>query len=106
MVIFFLYNHHLCNQLNNPAVGIWATLCLIYGFKRELYLRKHYSKIGSYNFTPSLNKLRSFTVVGTFLQQNIEFSELNYQISSSRSPHIVEDTILSTALLLNSNMKV
>lgn len=56
------------------------------GFKRELYLRKDYSKMDAYYFTPSWMKLQSFSVVGTFLQQNPEFSELNYQFSSSLAP--------------------
>uniref|UniRef100_A0A3Q7IVP5 MBD domain-containing protein n=1 Tax=Solanum lycopersicum TaxID=4081 RepID=A0A3Q7IVP5_SOLLC len=60
------------------------------GFKRELYRMKYNSKMDSYYFTPTWKKLRSFIVVGTFFQQN---------------PNI-DDTIPSTALLANPNMKV
>uniref|UniRef100_A0A3Q7JLV3 MBD domain-containing protein n=1 Tax=Solanum lycopersicum TaxID=4081 RepID=A0A3Q7JLV3_SOLLC len=105
----------------NPAMGIWAeefeeirstfvekpfsgnnkpngycdeTNDIAYdssGFKRELYLRKDYSVMDAYYLTPSWKKLRSFIVVGTF----IYFT----------SPTIIKDTIPSTALLANSNMR-
>uniref|UniRef100_A0A3Q7IVH4 MBD domain-containing protein n=1 Tax=Solanum lycopersicum TaxID=4081 RepID=A0A3Q7IVH4_SOLLC len=69
------------NVLNGPSSPKTPS-----GFKRELYLRKDYSKMDAYYFTPSWMKLQSFSVVGTFLQQNPEFSELNYQFSSSLAP--------------------
>uniref|UniRef100_A0A3Q7IVP6 Uncharacterized protein n=1 Tax=Solanum lycopersicum TaxID=4081 RepID=A0A3Q7IVP6_SOLLC len=87
----------LSKLATTPVVGIWGYCdepnCIAYdssGFKRELYLRKYYSIMDAYYFTFSLEKFRSFTIVGTFLHQN---------------PN-VEDTIPSTALLANSNMKV
>ncbi|XP_055821899.1 methyl-CpG-binding domain-containing protein 4-like [Solanum dulcamara] len=75
------------------------------GFKRELYLRRDYSKMDAYYFTPSGKKLRSFTEVGAFLQQNSEYSEIKASDFSFTSPKIMDDTIPSTPLLSNSNKK-
>uniref|UniRef100_A0A3Q7IVZ5 MBD domain-containing protein n=1 Tax=Solanum lycopersicum TaxID=4081 RepID=A0A3Q7IVZ5_SOLLC len=80
----------------NPPVGIWVGLCDEPNdinpseFKRELYLRKDYSKMGAYYFTPTWKKLRSFLVLGFIFT----------------SSAIMEDNISSTALFANSNMKV
>ncbi|KAL3367588.1 hypothetical protein AABB24_012031 [Solanum stoloniferum] len=75
------------------------------GFKRELYLRRDYSKMDPYYFTPSGKKLRSFTEVTTFLQQNPEFSDVKPSDFSFTSPKVMIDTIPSTALLANSHKK-
>ncbi|XP_059300924.1 methyl-CpG-binding domain-containing protein 4-like [Lycium barbarum] len=63
------------------------------GFKRELCLRSDYSKMDVYYITPSGKKLRSTNEVGTFLQQNPEFSDLSTKNFSFKSPKIMDDTI-------------
>ncbi|KAG5570255.1 hypothetical protein H5410_060021 [Solanum commersonii] len=60
----------------------------------------------AYYFTPSWKKLRSFTQLDTFLQQHLEFNEIKLSNFIFTSSTIMEDTIPSTTLLANSNMKV
>ncbi|CAN4101203.1 unnamed protein product [Withania somnifera] len=75
------------------------------GFKRELYLRRDYSKMDAYYITPSGKKLRSTTEVGNFLQQNPEFNDLSVSDFSFTSPKVMDDTIPSSVVLSNSNKK-
>ncbi|XP_059302240.1 methyl-CpG-binding domain-containing protein 4-like [Lycium ferocissimum] len=60
----------------------------ITGYKRVFYLRKDYSEMDAYYVTPSRKRLRSITEVGTFLQQNSEFSDLSVSDSDLRSPKL------------------
>lgn len=76
-----------------------------YGFKKELYLRRDYSKMDAYYITPSGKKLRSATEVTTFLQQNPEFSDITVSDFSFKSPKIMDDTIPSSTVVANSNKK-
>lgn len=75
------------------------------GFKRELYLRRDYSKMDTYYFTPLGKKLRSVTDVTTFLEQNPQLSDVKPSDFSFTSPKVMDDTIPSTALLANSHKK-
>ncbi|KAM3373670.1 methyl-CpG-binding domain-containing protein 4 [Capsicum galapagoense] len=75
------------------------------GFKRELYLRRDYSKMDAYYVTPTGKRLRSLIEVGNFLQNNPEFSDLSVSDFSFVSPKIMDDTIPATAVVANSNKK-
>ncbi|XP_060180604.1 methyl-CpG-binding domain-containing protein 4-like [Lycium barbarum] len=56
------------NKPNQPKI--------VTGYKRVFNPRKDYSKMDAYYVTPSRKRLRSIIEVGTFLQQNSEFSDL------------------------------
>ncbi|OIT20515.1 PREDICTED: methyl-CpG-binding domain-containing protein 4-like [Nicotiana attenuata] len=75
------------------------------GFKRNMTLRRDYSKMDIYYVTPTGKRVRSSTELATFLQQNPEFSDLSVSDFSFTSPKVMDDTIPSSDVLANSNKK-
>ncbi|KAF3627920.1 Methyl-CpG-binding domain-containing protein 4 [Capsicum annuum] len=90
--------------LNNPLTAIEKTNLpnAPSGFKRELYLKRDYSKMDAYYFNTG-KRLRSLTEMGNFNQQNPEFSDLPVSDFSFFIPKVMDDTIPSTTILSNSN---
>ncbi|CAH8337582.1 unnamed protein product [Eruca vesicaria subsp. sativa] len=62
------------------------------GFKRSLVLRKDYSKMDTYYFTPTGKKLRSRNEVASFVEANPEFKDAPLEDFSFTVPKVMEDT--------------
>ncbi|CAF2113679.1 unnamed protein product [Brassica oleracea var. botrytis] len=62
------------------------------GFKRSLVLRKDYSKMDTYYFTPTGKKLRSRNEVASYVEANPEFKGAPLEDFSFTVPKVMEDT--------------
>ncbi|KAL0715064.1 hypothetical protein Bca4012_022043 [Brassica carinata] len=62
------------------------------GFKRSLVLRKDYSKMDTYYFTPTGKKLRSRNEVASYVEANPEFKDAPLEDFSFTVPKVMEDT--------------
>ncbi|XP_059625804.1 methyl-CpG-binding domain-containing protein 4-like [Cornus florida] len=63
------------------------------GFRRELVLRKNYSKLDAYYVTPAGKKVRASTGIPSLLKENPEYKALSISDFSFTTPKIMEDTI-------------
>ncbi|KAG2260891.1 hypothetical protein Bca52824_080185 [Brassica carinata] len=62
------------------------------GFKRSLVLRKDYSKMDTYYFTPTGKKLRSRNEVASYVEANPEFKDAPLEDFSFTVTKVMEDT--------------
>ncbi|AEE80426.1 putative protein [Arabidopsis thaliana] len=63
------------------------------GFKRSLVLRKDYSKMDTYYFTPTGKKLRSRNEIAAFVEANPEFRNAPLGDFNFTVPKVMEDTV-------------
>ncbi|KAJ1440723.1 Zinc finger, CW-type [Sesbania bispinosa] len=63
------------------------------GFRRSLVLRKDYSKLDSYYFTPTGKKLRTRTKIAAYLKDHPECKGISATDFDFTSPKIMRDTI-------------
>ncbi|KAK2649255.1 hypothetical protein Ddye_016744 [Dipteronia dyeriana] len=63
------------------------------GFKRSLVLRRDFSKMDAYYFTPAGKKLRTRNEVAAFLNSNPKYSDLPISDFTFQVPKVMDDTI-------------
>ncbi|KAJ1435736.1 Zinc finger, CW-type [Sesbania bispinosa] len=63
------------------------------GFRRSLVLRKDYSKLDAYYFTPTGEKLRTRTQIAAYMKDHPECKGISATDFDFASPKIMRDTI-------------
>ncbi|CAI9778513.1 unnamed protein product [Fraxinus pennsylvanica] len=73
------------------------------GFQRELVLRKDFSKLDCYYFSPNGRKLRAGTEVALLLKENPEYKDLSTSDFSFTVPKVMTDTVPVDAAKVESS---
>ncbi|GMH20486.1 hypothetical protein Nepgr_022327 [Nepenthes gracilis] len=63
------------------------------GFRRELILRRDFSKLDAHYITPTGKRVRSRAEVAAFLKENPEYENVNLDHFNFTVPKVMEDTI-------------
>ncbi|KAL9263502.1 Methyl-CpG-binding domain-containing protein [Drosera capensis] len=66
------------------------------GFKRELILRRDFSKMDAHYITPTGKKVRSRSEVAAFVKENPQYKDVNIDDFNFTVPKVMEDTIPGT----------
>lgn len=66
------------------------------GFKRELILRRDFSKMDAHYITPTGKKVRSRSEVAAFVKENPQYKGVNIDDFNFTVPKVMEDTVPGT----------
>ncbi|KAJ6348542.1 hypothetical protein OIU77_006171 [Salix suchowensis] len=63
------------------------------GFKRSLVLRRDFSTMDAYYFTPTGKKLRTHNKIAAFIEANPKYQDVKLSAFNFTPPKVMEDTI-------------
>ncbi|KAJ6762396.1 METHYL-CPG BINDING PROTEIN MBD [Salix koriyanagi] len=63
------------------------------GFKRSLVLRRDFSRMDAYYFTPTGKKLRTHNEIAAFIETNPKYQDVKLSAFNFTPPKVMEDTI-------------